>query len=548
MIVGIKLTHDAAVAAIEDEKLLFSIELEKIDNGPRYAKFSDLSVVGKILDERKISASDISSFVVDGWKNGEVVGDFGQINVAPYHEFDAKEEIFPALKNHASKEEHDFLNRSRFSSYAHGIGHVMAAYATSPFVGERVACVTWDGGQGCHLNYVNSKTQTVENFTSLFELYGSIYSVMAQYFGPYAGSEMSFDHAGKIMAYIANGEKDQALIAGITVAYFDAINSLNGIYSRREIMRRHGAQTLEHAFMRNIASLRGIKDHCDATILNCIHVFLERMLVKSVRAAVPKGMPLCFAGGSALNIKWNSALRDSGHFGDVWVPPFPNDSGSAIGAAACEMAATTGNWRLNWDVYSGPALTADEPLDACWQIMQTSEHAIALILTENPTTPIVALHGNAELGPRALGHRSILMSATLAENKAKLNAYKKREDFRPVAPICLEQYAPRVFSPGTPDPYMLYDHAVRTDWLRQVPAVVHIDGTARLQTIGKAQCPIIHGMLTEYHALTGVPLLCNTSANYNGKGFFPNVSSAAKWALEAGVKHIWSNGKLFWRN
>ncbi len=121
---------------------------------------------------------------------------------------------------------------------------------------------------------------------------------------------------------------------------------------------------------------------------------------------------------------------------------------------------------------------------------------------------------------------------------------KLREPFRPVAPICIETVAPQIFTPGTPDPYMLFDHFVKEHWAFRIPAVLHDDKTARLQTVSYKQNPVIYDLLLEFHRLTGIPLLCNTSANENGCGFFPDVESAMQWGK---CKYIWSEGMLYER-
>ncbi|NOJ44644.1 carbamoyltransferase C-terminal domain-containing protein, partial [Bradyrhizobium australiense] len=213
--------------------------------------------------------------------------------------------------------------------------------------------------------------------------------------------------------------------------------------------------------------------------------------------------------------------------------------GAAIGAACSAMAADRGFVPLEWSVYSGPALVpSDVPPE--WEAAPCSVHEVAIILASNK--PVVFLAGRAELGPRALGSRSILAAATSAGMKDHLNDIKLREHFRPVAPICLEDRAPDIFNPGTPDPYMLFDHETRAEWRDKIPAVVHLDGSARLQTIARASQHKVAELLVEYEKLTGIPLLCNTSANHHGRGFFPDVASACQWGR---VEHIWSDGVLW---
>lgn len=279
-------------------------------------------------------------------------------------------------------------------------------------------------------------------------------------------------------------------------------------------------------------------------VLASFHEFLERLLVREIalvllrHSSLPGARNLCVAGGCGLNIKWNSALRATGLFDDVWVPPFPNDSGSAIGAACAAMAAQNGYVPLEWSVYSGPALQAGEVAPE-WEATPCGMQELAAILASNK--PVIFLTGRAELGPRALGGRSILAAATSPEMKDHLNDIKRREHFRPVAPICLEDRAPEIFDPGTPDPYMLFDHQTRAEWRHKVPAIVHLDGSARLQTVPRTSQHKVAELLVEYERLTGLPLLCNTSANHHGRGFFPDAAAACQWGR---VEHIWCDGLL----
>jgi carbamoyltransferase len=106
----------------------------------------------------------------------------------------------------------------------------------------------------------------------------------------------------------------------------------------------------------------------------------------------------------------------------------------------------------------------------------------------------------------------------------------------------MEEHAPRIFDPGTHDPYMLFDHYVRAEWKTRVPAICHLDGTARLQTVKAQENESIYRLIDEYYRLTGIPLLCNTSANFNGSGFFPDCESAMQWA---GVNYVYCAGILY---
>ncbi|MFE2729147.1 carbamoyltransferase C-terminal domain-containing protein [Kitasatospora sp. NPDC059327] len=129
--------------------------------------------------------------------------------------------------------------------------------------------------------------------------------------------------------------------------------------------------------------------------------------------------------------------------------------------------------------------------------------------------------GRWEIGPRALGNRSILAAPFTEETTARLNRIKQRESYRPIAPICLEQEAGRWFGGGLPDPYMLYFSRVES---ADLCAVTHVDGTARTQTVDPTANPAMGALLTAFGELTGFSVLCNTSLNYSGRGFINRSS------------------------
>ncbi|MFM7856887.1 MAG: carbamoyltransferase C-terminal domain-containing protein, partial [Flammeovirgaceae bacterium] len=215
-------------------------------------------------------------------------------------------------------------------------------------------------------------------------------------------------------------------------------------------------------------------------------------------------------------------------------------SGSAIGMACASMLSTKEGTAIDWDVYSGPGITKNAPAKG-WSASECDVSELASFLYKS-NEPVVVLHGRAELGPRALGNRSILAAPGSPAMKDKLNEMKQREHYRPVSPICLERYAPEYFGNFSSDPYMLFDHQVRKEKLNEIAAVCHIDGSARLQTIDAKRNIFLADLLTKFHSLSGVPVLCNTSANFNGKGFFPDVQSATSWV---GADYVWCEGTLY---
>jgi carbamoyltransferase len=150
----------------------------------------------------------------------------------------------------------------------------------------------------------------------------------------------------------------------------------------------------------------------------------------------------------------------------------------------------------------------DRPDDIC--------EAVAECLADDG---IVAwFQGRAEFGPRALGHRSLLADPRNPDNLERLNDVKGREQFRPVAPMVLAEEAAAIFSGGpVPSPYMLFTHDVADPWRARIPTVVHVDGTARIQTVDRHDNPLMHRVIEGFAARTGVPVVVNTSLNTAGR-------------------------------
>jgi carbamoyltransferase len=233
---------------------------------------------------------------------------------------------------------------------------------------------------------------------------------------------------------------------------------------------------------------------------------------------------LCLAGGVALNCVMNAVLRDKGPFKNIWVQPAAGDAGTALGAAAWidakERKSDERVFMMD-HAYWGPSYS-DEEIEKFLQWTKVPYKKLdniaketARILAQNKV--IGWCQERMEFGPRALGSRSILASPISPDMQAKLNEIKDREDFRPVAPVVLEEDAPEWFVNAKESPYMLFVYDVQEDKADKIPAVRHVDGTARIQTVRKDQHEQYYELLKEFKKLTGVPVLVNTSFNTRGE-------------------------------
>jgi carbamoyltransferase len=533
-VLGLKITHDAGFAIVDDGELTVSVESEKVGNGPRYGKIGDLDRVAAWLTDGGYGLCDFDAVVVDGWLEGSPVwvtaGDRAvTVPVAGYSPP-------PAGDPMACLEMDGPLpfgaHEVRYLSSTHVAGHIACAYGTSPYApaGLDALVLVWDGSIWPTLFHVQPEAG-VRRIGPLLPVTGNAYPQFAVCLAEYRDTppvaERMLALSGKAMAYAGLGGPLEPAIA----RFRDVLRT-----ARRALIGKHFWEAVQDAGCGS-----------DADRMSSFETFLGDLLVERLARAIRvHRLPadrICLVGGCALNIGWNSRLRASGCVGDVWVPPMPNDAGSAIGAACAYAWWRAGPGPLSWSVYSGPALAGAGAPPEGWTASACSTERLASVLHETQE-PVVVLHGRAELGPRALGHRSILASAAGPEMKERLNTIKRREFYRPVAPICLEEHAAAVFDPGGRDPYMLFRHDVRPEWRERIPAVIHVDGSARLQTISPAGDPWLAELLNRYLRLSGSPVLCNTSANREGCGFFPDVESAAAWGQ---VPRIWSEGVLYER-
>lgn len=233
---------------------------------------------------------------------------------------------------------------------------------------------------------------------------------------------------------------------------------------------------------------------------------------------------LCMAGGVALNCVANAVIRDNSSFKNIWVQPASGDAGTALGAAlwvdAQQRKAKEKSFVME-HAYWGPDFS-DEEIEKFliwtkvpYKRMKNIAKETAAILAQDKV--IGWFQGRMEFGPRALGSRSILASPIHADMQAKLNEIKDREDFRPVAPVVLEEDAAEWFEDAKYSPFMLFVYNLNANKADKIPAVKHVDGTARIQTVNKHQHPLYHELLQEFKALTGVPVLVNTSFNTRGE-------------------------------
>ena len=230
---------------------------------------------------------------------------------------------------------------------------------------------------------------------------------------------------------------------------------------------------------------------------------------------------LAMAGGVALNCVANSHLARCGPFRRIWVQPAAGDSGTALGAAL-HVAHQLGDRVTPMGTAALGRGFDDRQVEAALRTAavpyeRPADIAVAAAEILAADGIVAWFQGRSEFGPRALGHRSLLAHPGRAENLERLNDVKGREQFRPVAPMVLAERAADIFRGPLPSPYMLFTHEVEPAWRHQIPAVVHVDGTARIQTVDRRDEPLVAAMLDAFEARTRLPVVVNTSLNTAGR-------------------------------
>lgn len=390
----------------------------------------------------------------------------------------------------------------------HHLAHAASAFYPSPF--EEAAILTLDGrgekattsyamGQGNKLHFLGQ----VEMPHSL----GILYEQVTEYLG--------FLHASdeyKVMALASFGEPSY-------VSEFREIIQLGegGQYTihppqlstRFGPPRRRGEPLKQQHY--NLAhSLQIVLEETVLAIANWLHKTTQMD-------------SLCMAGGVALNCVLNARLREQSPFQNIWVQPAAGDAGTALGAALwLDLKEGSGErlYRME-STFLGPSYRDEEiekfliesKLTYC-KLTDIAEE-VAEILAQDQI--IGWFQGRMEFGPRALGGRSILASPLNPTMQARLNEIKDREDFRPVAPVVLEEEAAHWFAKADVSPFMLFVYDILREKAEKIPAVQHVDGTARIQTVNRKQNPVYYDLIRAFQRRTGVPVLVNTSFNTRGK-------------------------------
>jgi predicted NodU family carbamoyl transferase len=509
--------HDGAMAHIVDGRLELSVEAEK-DSNYRYSPISAHDVVNFIgaLDEVP------DAICVGGWWPRDHHESLKDSKLQVGYRGVSKDDIMVSDRR--------FLKKSiRYFSSTHERSHVLCAFGMSPISrGTPCYALVWEGAIGSfyEIDANSNVTLIADVLNQPGNRYAQLYGLADPTFDKH--SYTRFSDAGKLMALASFSKRKTPTVAERKLLE----QMLNAPYKKLADHENISEAPFFNVGLDDLEFRNFVGIYSDA-IFEIFHSYAKKHLQPN--------RPLVIAGGCGLNCDWNTKWRETAFFSEVFVPPVANDSGSAIGTAIDAQLFFTGNPKIEWDVYSGldfqpGGLFNNERYD----ISDVSYSILADMLANGLIFGWAS--GRYEIGPRALGNRSILAAPFLDTMRERLNTIKQRESFRPIAPVCLTEDAASWFGCTKESPHMLYTYKAKTEALA---AVTHVNGTARIQTVTPTSNLALHGLLTAFKARTGYGVLCNTSLNFNGKGFINNMGDLDAYAFQHGLDGFVVNDKAY---
>ena len=430
----------------------------------------------------------------------------------------------------------------------HHRSHAATAFYFSPFDEALVFVIDGSGDSDCATLWRGHGTElelihSIEIPHSL----GWFYAAITEYLGFDA-----YDGEYKVMGLAAYGSPNAKLRAALEKVVRPGAAGFDFAVDSRFI--HHGKHSFSDRFTDELVEIMGLPPRLGRRKLSPEHEdlafeaqrTLEEHVLRLLRhfAAQTKQKNICLSGGVALNVKMNSRIHREGLFEDMFIFPIPSDSGTGIGAAAAHSVRETGRRPEPLEhVYLGPSFEEgdiEQQLRSCG--LAYERHAdiaepVAELLADGQV--VAWVQGALEGGPRALGARSILADPRDVRARDRVNAaIKFREYWRPFCPSMTTAAAPRYLEKCASAPFMVVAFEATEEAKRRIPAVVHVDGTVRVQTVSAKTNPIYHRLLEAFERRTGVPVLLNTSFNIKGEAMVCSPRDALRTFWSTGIDAV----------
>lgn len=417
-----------------------------------------------------------------------------------------------------------------FVPVEHHLAHASSAYHLSGFKGK--TAILGIDGKGEYASTFfgygeNGKIHKIKEFYDPDSL-GGLYGAMTEYLG----FEM-LDGEFKVMGMAPYGNPDKHDFSrlarfenGELIVNTQLVNTIG--------LRRYKENGKGYYFSRKLIDWLGPKRQGNiadepyidyaASVQKLFEELSLQMIDYYLKDVLKETGQICFAGGSALNVKLNQRIIALPYVKELFVQPAASDAGTALGAASYAAHLAGIEVEPLQHVYLGPQYTNEQCITACeahkekprWQKIDDIIATTARLLADG--NPVAWFQGRMEFGPRALGCRSILGCPSVAGVADRINEQiKYRERWRPFCPSILDRVAPEILQTNHPAPYMTFTFDVHPDWKSRIPEVVHEDGTSRAQVVDKKTNPRYYALIEEMEKLTGNAVVLNTSLNRRGE-------------------------------
>ncbi len=548
--------HDSAAALLRDGEIVAMAEEERFVRRKHTLAFP-AHAIRYCLDEAGISIDDVDH-IAYYWDPGQHVADqvWHIIRYLPRSLVLVRSRLgrnfLPMMRlEHTLREELGLSAHGKVRQVhrvGHHAGHAASAFLLSPFEEAAILSVdavgewttTWFGvGEGNGFR----KLDEIGFPHSLGMLYGSVTEYLGFRYASGEGKVMGLASYGDPEAYLPGFRKVVRLEPegrfSLDMSYFDYHLYGRGHWVSGKFVRvfgppRRRGEPIEKRHKDIAAALQRVTEEVGLYMVEHLH-------------AVTGKRNLCIAGGVGLNSVMNGQILRHSPFEEVFIQPAANDAGTAVGSALWVHSCLLGLPRppAMEHAYWGPSF-ADEEITAALACYDGDLTYRRLDDTARVGAEIIArgeilgwFQGRMEFGPRALGNRSILADPRGADMKDILNArVKHREPFRPFAPSVLEERTGEYFTVDCPSPFMILVFDVRPEKRALIPAVTHVDGTGRVQTVSRETNPRYWSLIKEFERLTDVGLVLNTSFNVMGEPIVCQPHEAIECFLNTGIDRL----------
>ena len=541
--------HDSAACVVRDGKLIIALEEERLTRKKHTSAFPT-SAITRCLQEAKLSRSDIDAIAISAkpeldWHRrlAYCLRHLPRSLKLLKYELGLYYGKRRELESWLSALWPNPLDRPKIHFVPHHLAHAAGTFFVSPY--DSAAIMSVDGsGEWASSMLGRGEGTTVDTFSSSYfpMSLGSVYEAVTQFCGFQncydEGKTMGLAPLGDHTVYkdavekILNVNEDGTI--HVDLSYF------NYQFWEDDLCSEKFFEVFGHPRARNKGEFKS--NHLN-TAAAFQHVLEERCLqLADIMKKKTGEKYLIIAGGVGLNSVMNGrVVRESG-FDDIYVMPAAGDNGTAIGAAYYVHNGLMGHPRsfVHRDPYVGTEYSNEfisNLIDECKlraEYCEDIEEVTARYLQEGRI--VGWFQGKMEVGPRALGNRSILANPTLSHMKDKINAeVKHREAFRPFAPSAIVEEKDTFFDLRVEAPFMLKVCNVREDAKSRLPAVTHVDGTARLQTVRKDVNPRFYNLISAFGRLSGTPVLLNTSFNIMGEPIVEHPIDAIRCFFSTGL-------------